>query len=334
MHTDRSVMSSANALILLQGSDDVVPIAFPYTHIGGVAQTVSALFRGGPMVLFEGFDAKSSPIEMAAHGATTLGSSLPFLLAYADAQRRHGSEPLFPRLRFLASGGAPKPPDLFHEMKTILGVPILSNWGLTEFPIATVSFIDDLDEDLASAEGRILPGVDLKVVAADGTPAATGQEGELLVKGPQALQGYVDASLDAAAFDADGYFRTGDIGVVGPRGHIRITGRIKDIIIRNAENLSALEIEAAVYSHPKVADVAVIGVPDPRTGERALAFVVLAEGVDALSLPELAEHCRAQELAKQKVPELLEIIDQLPRNSMGKILKQDLRKRYLDRTVS
>ena len=109
---------------------------------------------------------------------------------------------------------------------------------------------------------------------------------------------------------------------------MRITGRTKDIIIRNAENLSALEIEGVVYTHPKVSDVAVIGVPDPRTGERACAVVVLAEGEDSLTLTEVVEHCRAHELANQKIPERLEIVTELPRNPMGKILKQELRKQF------
>lgn len=327
-HTDRSVMAAATATVLMSDGDDVSPVAFPFTHIGGIAQTVTSLYTGAPMVLFEAFDKVASPIVMAAHGATKLGSSLPFFLAFAAAQREHGSAPLFPRLRSLASGGAPKPPGLFFQMREVLGVPILSNWGLTEFPIATASFDDDLDVDLATTEGRPLPNVSVKVVGADGVEVGPGQEGELMVKGPQALKGYVDASLDAAAFDAEGYFHTGDIGFVGPRGHVTITGRTKDIIIRNAENLSALEIEGVVYSHPKVADVAVIGVPDPRTGERALAVIVLAPGVESLTLAELAEHSRAQQLAIQKVPERLEFVAALPRNSMGKVLKQELRKRY------
>ncbi len=327
-HTDAGLMACANGPILNGNSDDVMPLPYPYTHVGGVAVTVSTLYTGSRLLMFEIFDPVKSPLVMSERGATRLGSSLPFFLAYAEAQRVHGSEPLFPNLVSLSSGGAPKPPELFYEMKELFGVPILSAWGLTEFPIATGSFMDDLDEDLASSEGRALPGIDLKIVASDGTVLGAGEEGEVLVRGPQALKGYVDASLDAAAFDEEGYFRTGDLGILGPRGHLRITGRTKDIIIRNAENISALEIEGVVYTHPKVADVAVIGVPDPRTGERAVAVVVLAEGVTSLTLPEIVEHCRAHELANQKIPERLEIIEALPRNPMGKILKQELRKQY------
>ena len=327
-HTDMSLMTCANGPILNGSSDDVMPLPYPYTHVGGFAVTVSTLYTGSRILMIEIFDPVKSPLVMAEHGATRLGSSLPFFIAYAEAQRHHGSEPLFPKLVSLSSGGAPKPPELFYEMKELFGVPILSAWGLTEFPIATGSFTDDLDEDLATTEGRALPGIDLKIVAADGTVLSPGEEGEVLVRGPQALKGYVDSTLDAAAFDEEGFFRTGDLGVIGPRGHLRITGRTKDIIIRNAENLSALEIEGVVYTHPKVADVAVIGVPDPRTGERACAVVVLAEGETDLTLTEVVEHCRSLQLANQKIPERLEIVAELPRNPMGKILKQELRRRY------
>jgi len=327
-HTDASLMAAASAIILMSTDEDVVPVAFPFTHVGGIAQTIATLYTGSPMVFFEHFDAKRSPHVMAAHGATKLGSTLPFFLAYAEAQRRHGNQPLFPALRSLASGGAPTPPELFYEMKKLFGVPILANWGLTEFPIATASFADEPDEDLALTEGRPLPAVQVRVVGSDGTHLPRGQEGELLVKGPQMFQGYVDERLNADAFDADDFFRTGDLGIVGPHGHVRITGRNKDIIIRNAENLSALEIEGVIYTHPKVAEVAVIGLPDARTGERAVAVVVLAPGAKTLSVADLAEHLGHHGLAKQKFPEQLEIADALPRNSMGKVLKHELRRQY------
>ena len=329
-HTDSSVMTAANGTILgLAVTDiDCVPIPFPYTHIGGIAMTVAALYTGARMLLIETFDAQASPQVMADRGGTILGSAIPFFHAYIDAQRRHGNEPLFTRLRAFVSGGAPKPPELYYEMKELFGAPILSSWGLTEFPIATACVFEDNDEDLAQTEGRVVPGVELRVVDSDGNLVPDGEEGELRVKGPQMCQGYIDTSLNADAFDEEGFFRTGDLGVVGPRGHVRITGRSKDIIIRNAENISAQEIENVLYAHPKVADVAVIGVPDKRTGERACAVVVLAEDAGPLTLAELVDFCRAQQLAAQKIPERLEIIDALPRNAMGKILKQELRRSY------
>ena len=331
-HTDSSAMNSANGTMLgyevTEG--DCIPLPFPYTHIGGMAMTVVSLYTGCRMLLIETFDPRSSPLVMAEKGATLLGSAVPFFHAYIEAQRAHGPDPLFTRLRCFSSGGAPKPPELFYEMKELFGVPILSSWGLTEFPIATNCHFGDSDEDLAHSEGTVNPGVSLRVVGSDGRDVAPGEEGELRLKGPQMCRGYVDPQLNDDAVDEQGFFRTGDLGVVGPRGHVRITGRIKDIIIRNAENLSAQEIENVLYTHPKVADVAVVGVPDPRTGERACAVVVLADGAGSLSLGELAEHCRAHQLANQKIPERLEIVAQLPRNALGKILKQELRRSYRD----
>jgi acyl-CoA synthetase (AMP-forming)/AMP-acid ligase II len=321
-------MAAATGTILMLDVDDCLPLPYPFTHIGGIASAVSALHTGCRLVLFEAFDPAKSPLVMAQHGATSLGSAVPFFHAYMAAQRRHGTEPLFPRLRCFVSGGAPKPPELYYELKELFGVPILSSWGLTEFPIITRSSPDDSDEDLANSEGTVVPGVDLRVVGSDGVDVPVGVEGELRVNGPQMIVGYVDARLDADGFDEQGYFRTGDLGVLGPRGHVRITGRLKDIIIRNAENISAQEIEGVLYTHPKIADVAVIGLPDEKTGERACAVVVLADGVTSVTLPELADYCRSSELASQKIPEQLEIVEALPRNAMGKILKQDLRRTF------
>ena len=330
LHTDRSAMNSATGTLIGYevGADDCVPIPFPYTHIGGMAMTVVTLYTGCRLLLMEIFDPKQSPLVMARKGGTLLGSAVPFFHAYLNAQREHGPEPLFPKLRAFSGGGAPKPPELYYEMKEVFGVGIVSSWGLTEFPIATYSTYDDSDEDLAHTEGRIVPGVSLRVVDFEGRDVGPGIEGELRLKGPQGCRGYVNAALDADAFDDQGYFRTGDLGVVGPRGHVQITGRIKDIIIRNAENISAQEVEDVLYMHPAVADVAVVGVPDDRTGERACAVVVLAEGVDSLTLAELADHCREQKLATQKIPERLEIVDALPRNALGKILKRELRSQF------
>jgi acyl-CoA synthetase (AMP-forming)/AMP-acid ligase II len=329
-HTDQSVMHAATGTILGYSisPDECVPIPFPYTHIGGMAITVVTFYTGCKMLLFEIFDAKQSPLVMSKKGATLPGSAVPFYHAYLQAQLEYGPEPLFPRLKAFSGGGAPKPPELYYEMKKVFGVGIVSSWGLTEFPIASAGTLDDDDEDLAHTEGRMVPGVQLRVVGNDGQDLGPGEEGELRLKGPQCCRGYVDSSLDADAFDDQGYFRTGDLGVVGPRGHVQITGRIKDIIIRNAENISAQEIEDVLYAHPKVADVAVVGVPDPKTGERACAVVVLADGAESLTLPELADFCRSHQLANQKIPERLEIVDQLPRNALGKILKRELRSTF------
>jgi len=209
---------------------------------------------------------------------------------------------------------------------------VLGSWGLTEFPVATGAAPGDPDDMLAITEGRVGPGVDLKVVALDGHECGELEEGELRLRGPQTFLGYANPALATTGVDDEGFVCTGDLGVVHPGGYVQITGRVKDIIIRNAENISATEIEEHLFDHPVIHDVAVIGVPDPRTGERAVAVVQLAAGYDALTLQEVGAFCIDRGLAKWKIPEQLEIVDTIPRNGMGKIEKPALRKRYAHTT--
>jgi acyl-CoA synthetase (AMP-forming)/AMP-acid ligase II len=332
-HSDASAMASSNAQIAYIGlrENDLFPIPFPITHIGGIMILTAYLRTGARLLLVETFDPVNSPVVMAEHGATVLGSATPFFHAYLAAQRRHGDAPLFPELRQLQAGGAPITPELNAECIRVFGTPIYNQWGLTEFPAATSLGEGDPPEKFNGTVGRMAPGAEVKVIGFDGEPVPDGGEGELWVRGPHRLLGYVDAALDADAFDTDGYFRTGDLGTLDGDGFLRITGRLKDIIIRNAENLSAQEIEDVLNEHPAVADVAVIGVPDPVSGERACAIVVLAPGYETLTIPELAEHCQAKGLAKQKIPEQLELVSELPRNPMGKVLKHVLRSQIVPR---
>jgi non-ribosomal peptide synthetase component E (peptide arylation enzyme) len=212
--------------------------------------------------------------------------------------------------------------------REILGVRgIVNSWGLTEFPVATYGLPDAPLDMLDTTTGPAVAGVEVRTVTADERVCAPGEEGELRLRGPQCFVGYVDSSLDADAFDADGWFRSGDLGMIDADGNVTVSGRIKDIIIRNAENISALEIEDALYQHPAVADVAVVAAPDPRTGERVCAFVVAAPESAPPTLQSLADHCRGLGLAIQKCPEQLEVVDALPRNPYGKVLKQELRTR-------
>ncbi len=330
-HTDTSILAGSYGMVAGYGftPDDVYPVAFPITHIGGAAVVISSLLTGVRIVTIPVFDAEQSPLVMAGHGATFLGSALPFFQAYMAAQRKHGPEPLFPRLRSCIGGGAPNSPELHAEVRAVLGGRgVLSSWGLTEFPIASSPSFDDTDEQLTTTEGRPSPGVQIRLIAADGTECAPGDEGELCLQGPQMFHGYANPELMQDAFDDHGFFRTGDLGRVLPTGHVKITGRVKDVVIRNAENISATEVEDVLHGHPKILDVAVIGVSDPRTGERVCAVVTLAEGVESLTLPDVAEHCRSVGLANQKIPERIEIVDAIPRNPMGKIRKQELRDRF------
>ena len=205
----------------------------------------------------------------------------------------------------------------------------MSGYGLTEAPILTMGSVDDRDEDLAKTEGAPMPGVELKLVKLDGTVAGDGEEGEVRAKAPQLMLGYLDASLDADAFDEEGYFRTGDLGVAQRAQHADHHRRLKDIIIRKGENISAKEVEDHLFAHPKVLDVAVIGLPDPERGERVCAVVSDARGLRADRLrrdgrvpqgrgPDDAEDPRAARASSTSSP----------RNPTGKILKHELRKTY------
>ncbi|ORW93885.1 cyclohexanecarboxylate-CoA ligase [Mycobacterium sp. IEC1808] len=325
-HTDASVMAPAAGLAEKMGitASDVDPIGFPFAHIGGAVMLAVGLMTGMRLALFEVFDPATTPLSIAAHNPTFLGMATPFFLAFLEAQRDHGDEPLFPFVRGCLAGGAPITPELGHQVRETFGVAGIANaWGLTEFPVATSPPLTGAPEVLDHTVGAPGPGVSVRVVDA-GIELPAGREGELRLKGPQCFLGYADAALDADAFDAEGWLRTGDLGLIDENGNVRVTGRIKDAIIRNAENVSAQEVENALATHPAVADVAVVGVPDPRTGERVCAVVVPASS-DDVSLESLVQHCHSQGLSRYKHPERLVIVDALPRNQFGKVIKKELR---------
>lgn len=329
-HCDRSVIAGSAGVVGMVGasSNDVNPIAFPVSHIGGAAMLAASLLTGMRIVLFDEFDPVRTPKAIAAHRPTLLGSATPFFVAFMAAQRAHGNEPLYPDLRGCVGGGAPITAELGRQLRETLSVAGVANsWGLTEFPVATSPPPNGEPDVLDHTVGRPVPGVFVRVVDDCEREVAPGEEGELRLKGPQCFLGYVDETLNADAFDADGWFRSGDRGRIDGDGNVVVTGRIKDAIIRNAENISALEIEGVLATHPAVADVAVIGVPDPRTGERVCAVVVAHPGSD-ITLTALAEHCQAQGLSRHKSPERLEVIEALPRNLTGKVLKNELRARF------
>jgi acyl-CoA synthetase (AMP-forming)/AMP-acid ligase II len=335
-HTDLTVMASALAMAecLDIRPDDISALVFPFTHIGGIGWLLASLMTGCTLLTTEAFHPTDTPAFLADSGVTLAGSGTPFHMAYLAAQRARNETAdgptgsIFPAIRSYPGGGAPKPPQLHHDLKReIGGVGIVSGYGLTEAPIVVMATTADPDQKLADTEGRPTPGVDLVVVALDGTRAGPGVEGEIRLKGPQVIRGYLDPSLDAEAFDAEGYFRSGDLGIVDADGYVTITGRLKDVIIRHGENISAKEVEDLLYAHPAVADVAVIGLPDPRTGERACAVVAVAEG-RSFDAATMGEYLRAQGLRVNAVPEQLELVDAVPRNPAGKILKHTLRERF------
>ena len=158
--------------------------------------------------------------------------------------------------------------------------------------------------------------------------AGPGEDGEVRAKAPQLLKGYLDEALNAEAFDEEGYFRTGDLGRFDEHGNLIITGRLKDIIIRKGENISAKELEDMLFRHAAIADVAVIGLPDAASGERACAVVQMVQGATPITFDELVAYMKEEGLMVQKLPEQLEIVDAIPRNPSGKILKHVLREQY------
>ena len=330
-HTDHTVIVTARGMCerLELMADDRNALAFPFTHIGGIIWMLSGLLEGFANILMEAFDPTGTPEVLQREGVTLAGSGTPFHMAYLAAQRKDPDKPLFPDVRAFPGGGAPKPPQLHHDIKHELGgIGIASGYGLTEAPILTMSSIHDDDETLAGTEGSAMPGVQLRTVRLDGVPAGPGEEGEIRAKAPQMMRGYLDSSLDADAFDDEGWFRTGDLGRIDDRGNVTITGRLKDVIIRKGENISAKEVEDVLFGHPAVADVAVIGLPDPEVGERCCAVIAMKEGADPPSFQDLQSFLGDKGLIKQKWPERVEFVGSLPRSPAGKVLKRDLRDQY------
>jgi acyl-CoA synthetase (AMP-forming)/AMP-acid ligase II len=320
-HTDASVIAGGRALAegLHVTADDVEALVFPFAHIGGAVWLVTGLLTGCTHLVVARFDPATTIDFLADNGVTLAGAGTPFHLAYLARQRAQPGTPIFPAVRAFPGGASPKPPALHAEMRDELGgVGVLSAWGLTEAPILTCNAPGDPDDQLATSEGRPGPDVDVRVAG----------DGELQVRGPQVFAGYVDASLDAVAFTDDGWLRTGDLGRLDAHGAVVITGRLKDVIIRNGENISAKEVEDLLYRHRAVADVAVIGLPDAEVGERCCAVVTAADPATAPTLEDLTAFLAEEGLMKQKWPERLEIVDALPRNVAGKVLKHELRDRY------
>ena len=313
-HTDVSAMASADTLSqrLGFGPADVYPIAWPFTHIGGIAMLVTALRTGVRLVLFDVFDPATTAIRMATHRPTMLGSAVPFFRAFLDAEHRASGGSLFPDVRGCVGGGAPIPGEVNQELKETFGVAgVVGAYGLTEMPNCTCEWFDG--PDVGRDVGPPGPGVEARVI-----------DGELQLRGPQCFLGYVDETLDAAAFTDDGWFRTGDLAEIADDGRVRIVGRSKDVVIRNAENISATEVEEAVLFHAAIDDVAVIGLPDARTGERVCAAVVLVDGA-SIDVAGLADHCIGLGLAKYKCPEQIVVVEAIERNAMGKVQKDKVR---------
>jgi cyclohexanecarboxylate-CoA ligase len=233
------------------------PVRWIYSTSGttsdpkGVRHTDATLIAGGGALAV----AMDQAVEiLRRHGATMAGGSTAFYTAFLNEQRKHPDRPIVPTLRLLSGGGAPKPPEVFFEVKRELHIPVVHGMGMTEVPMAVMGTPHDTDEQLAYTDGKPVQGAEIRIVGDDGRPAPTGVDGELRVRGPMVCKGYTRPDVTAQAFDDDGFFRSGDLAHIRPDGHVVITGRIKDIIIRKGENIGAKEIEDLLYQHPKVAE--------------------------------------------------------------------------------
>ena len=334
-HTDQTLMAGGRGLAAAadMSPDDVGSMAFPFAHIAGPDYLFMMLAAGFGAVLIEAFVPASAIETFKRHGVTMVGGGTAFYSMFLAEQRKTPGSRFIPTLRKISGGGAPKPPELYWAVKEEIGVPLLHGYGMTEVPMICMGSPHDTDDQLAHTEGHPVPGAEVRIVTADESEAPRGVEGEVRVRGPVVCKGYTDADATKAGFDADGWFKTGDLGVMREDGHVSLTGRIKDVIIRKGENISAKELEDLLFAHPKVGDVAVIGLPDAERGERVCAVVEPpADGDhagDAITFEEMTEYLVGEGLMRQKIPEQLEVVDALPRNeTLRKVLKFKLRERF------
>ncbi|MEU4493062.1 AMP-binding protein [Streptomyces sp. NPDC023998] len=320
LHTDRSLIAGGACLAhaLHLSADDVGSMAFPFAHIAGPDYTVMLLLYGFPAVMFEHFALPDALEGYRRHGVTVAGGSTAFYSMFLTEQRKQPDRRLIPSLRLLAGGGAPKPPEIYHAVVREMGCRLTHGYGMTEVPMITMGAPDDTAANLATTEGRPPAGMEIRIV-----------DGEVRLRGEAVCQGYLDPAQTAEAFDGEGFFITGDLGHVTESGHLVLTGRLKDVIIRKGENISAKEIEDLLHEHAGVADVAVIGLPDEERGERVCAVVEQAEGAEELTLEGVTTYLRRQGLSVHKLPEQLEVVAALPRNdTLRKVLKYKLRERF------
>ncbi len=333
MHSDHSLLEAAYGFALHGGlgarHGDVGSVPFPVAHIGGVQYLISMLAAGFPVVTIEHFPSQGLE-ALRRHRVTMTGGSTVFYTALLDAQRARPDDPLLPDLRLLKGGGAPSPSWLFYALRDEMNVTLAHDYGMTEVPMICVAQPDDAPQVLAETDGKPIPGLQLRIM--DGAePVPEGAEGEIEVRGPMVFRGYTDAKATADAFTADGWFRTGDRGRRHPTGHVELTGRSKELIIRKGENIAPLEIEELLSRHPAVGGAAVIGLPDTERGELVCAVITVAPqsaGAAPPTLAELNRYLTDAGLMVQKLPERLEVLDVLPVTGLGKVAKAELRRRY------
>lgn len=301
------------------GADDVILNMMPMFHTGGCGvMTLGTVALGATMVLARQFDAAGMNRVAAGLGVTLTLGVPTMLTAMLQAAAAGGPAPT--RLRTALLGGAPVAPELVRRLRREFSCRVQVIFGQTESsPVLTQTWLDDADALIEATSGQPLPHTEIAIRAPGGTtPLPLGETGEICARAPWVMQGYFNnAEATEAAIDADGWLRTGDLGCLTQQGYLRITGRVRDMIIRGGENIFPAEIEHVLMEHPDVAEAAVIGVPDPFWGETVAAFLRLRPGAK-LDAPALTAHCRAQ-IAAPKTPQHWRTVEQFPLTPSGKI---------------
>ncbi len=308
---------------------DIMFMPSPVTHALGLTLGVMAPTVAGASVhLLDIFEPKTALQRVGDYKCTGTASPAPFIRMMLD-----GYDPSVhdvSRLRFWLSAGAPIPTTLVEEAASkFSGCRVVSAYGSSEVMMATVCPPEDPVERVASSDGRPVSGVEIRIVGEDDQPVGPGVDGEIRYRGPGRLLKYWrKPELTAAATDEEGWWRTGDLGRLDEDGYLRVTGRLKDIIIRGGFNISAREVEEALLRHPKIANVAVVGLPDSRVGECACA-VIVSKGATEITLEEMRDYLtNNRKIAIWKVPERIEFLPELPLTATGKIQKFLLRDKF------
>jgi acyl-CoA synthetase (AMP-forming)/AMP-acid ligase II len=294
---------------------------FPAGHTAGLCSMLGPIAHGYKTILLDSWDAGIGARLVEEHAVTAMAGTPFFIESLIEAAESGAGD--ISSLRHGITGGAGVPPSLI-ERADLLGWRVARCYGATEGPSMTASASDDDLHYRSRTDGRPLFGNRIRIVDEAGGELAVGEEGEVVAVGPEHFVAYSDPKLNRDAFTPDGWLRTGDIGRLDEDGYLTITDRRKDIIIRGGENISSKEVEDVLAEHPAILASAVTGMPDPRYGERVCAFVVLEPGT-TLELEAVQQHFAAAGVARQKTPERLIEIDDLPRTPAGKVKKHELR---------
>jgi acyl-CoA synthetase (AMP-forming)/AMP-acid ligase II len=297
----------------------------PFFHTFGYkAGFLAAIMRGATTIPHAVFDVPQVLQRVAAERVSMLPGPPTLYQSILNHPERDRFD--LSSLRLAVTGAAAVPVEMIRRMREELTFKtIVTGYGLTE-STGTVAMCrhDDDPETIANTSGRAIPDTEVRVISTDGEEVPRGQAGEIVVRGYNVMVGYFDdAAETAAAIDSQGWLHTGDIGVMDDRGYLRITDRLKDMFIVGGFNAYPAEIEGALLRHPTVAQAAVVGVPDDRMGEVGMAFVVARPGA-SVNADELMVWCRG-EMANYKVPRRVEVVESLPLNASGKVLKYQLR---------